>query len=137
MEKEQKEMAEELVEEVAQTHFPYGDLVKICRKCGHIQTLDKQIKSGIQITLLTNTQSFLHLECEKCDSGMELRFSECEAPIEEEVEDNTEHEVTAEDVVENPGEDLEEGEVIEIPSDSIIEETDEIVHQENDEAESV
>jgi hypothetical protein len=73
----------DIIEEISQEAFEYGDLQVICKKCGATQTLDKSIKNGIQITLLTNPNSFLFLKCDKCDSGMELRFVKGEAPVEE------------------------------------------------------
>ena len=83
--KDTKITQEELQEEMVNNAFEYGDLKIICRKCGHEQTIDTKVKGGIQVTLLTNRQSFLDLKCDKCDSHMVFKMVECEPPSDEEI----------------------------------------------------
>lgn len=109
--------ARELQAEIEDSSFDYGDLILKCHKCGREQIMDTKISNGIQITLLTNTKSFLKLKCDECDNYMELKFTETTPPEGEEKPETMSHEVTKEDVEINKGEDLKEGEEIEIPKE--------------------
>jgi formate dehydrogenase maturation protein FdhE len=55
--------------------FEWGDLVIKC-KCGHEQIIGKSIQHGLQLVLQTREDSFIQLECNKCNSYLKLHFIE-------------------------------------------------------------
>lgn len=93
-EQEVKDTIEKFEEEVAKSHFEYGDLVVVCGKCGSEQVMAENQVGGVQLNLLTNHKSRIELICDKCDSHMSIFFKESVNPpeaTEEEKEETDEN----------------------------------------------
>jgi hypothetical protein len=66
--------------EAEKKHFKYGDLVVYCHECGSTQVLARGIENGLQMTLLTNPDSFIELACDKCPAKMKMFFVRGQKP---------------------------------------------------------
>jgi len=54
--------------------FKYGDLVTECGQCGHIDTIDTYITSGIDIMLFNKHDSFFRVKCTNCGAEITVRL---------------------------------------------------------------
>jgi len=69
----------------------YCDLHIVCQKCGSDQTIGKGIEGGLQLIIVPQDDSFIQLNCDKCETSIRLLLVPGEAPAEEDfkVEDTT------------------------------------------------
>lgn len=69
----------------------YCDLHIVCQKCGSDQTIGKGIEGGLQLIIVPQEDSFIQLNCDKCETSIRLLLVPGEAPAEEDfkVEDTT------------------------------------------------
>lgn len=56
--------------------FKYGDLIVRCGKCGEEQLIEEMVTDGRAIYLFNQVDSYLKLNCPKCDISMEMRMVE-------------------------------------------------------------
>ena len=73
-------MEKKVKAEAKSKHFKYGDLVIYCKQCGHTQVLTRGIENGLQMTLLTNPDSYIELTCDQCPSRMKMYFVRGQKP---------------------------------------------------------
>lgn len=57
-------------------NFKYGDLIVKCGQCGDEQLIEEAVTDGRAIYLFNDTDSYLRLKCDKCETSMEMRMRE-------------------------------------------------------------
>lgn len=76
-EKTQEELKKEFEDKVRDHRtFAFGNLQLECGRCGHIETLELGVESGIQIVLPTTDKHELKMVCPKCRNFTRLYFTE-------------------------------------------------------------
>ena len=85
--KKKKNKKEAPVEPVPQPEpkINYCDLHIICQKCGSDQTIGKGIEGGLQLIIVPQEDSFVQLNCDKCETSIKLQLVPGEAPTEEDL----------------------------------------------------
>ena len=81
--KKKKKEAQPEPEPQPEPEIHYCDLHIICQKCGSDQTIGKGIEGGLQLIIVPQEDSFVQLNCDKCETSIRLLLVPGEAPIEE------------------------------------------------------
>ena len=79
--------------------FKYGDLIVKCHQCGGEEVIEELVTDGRAIYLFNREDSFVKLNCTKCDITMEMR-------IRPNVEANEKAEIEASDATAIKGKEL-------------------------------
>ena len=69
------------------TKFEYGDLQLHCSHCGHVETVEKGIKDGLQFVLPTTNEHKLKLACSKCGVSLLMNFKESDEDTKKEAKE--------------------------------------------------
>ena len=56
--------------------FDYGHLVQECNKCGHRETIERDVEGGIRIMLPTSDQHEWRMVCPRCNNVLRWFFVE-------------------------------------------------------------
>lgn len=56
--------------------FEYGHLIFECNRCSHRQTIEKDVRHGISISLPTTNKHVWTISCPKCKNTMKFFFLE-------------------------------------------------------------
>ena len=80
-----KKSKKQVVIEPAEPKINYCDLHIICQKCGRDQTIGKGLEGGLQIVIVPQEDSFVQLNCDKCDTSIKLQLILGEPPTSEDV----------------------------------------------------
>jgi transcription elongation factor Elf1 len=79
-----KNKKEPVIEEpIPEPKINYCDLHIVCQKCGSDQTIGKGIEGGLQLIIVPQEDSFVQLNCDKCETSIRLLLVPGEAPVEE------------------------------------------------------
>ena len=81
--KKKKKEAQPEPEPQPEPKINYCDLHIICQKCGSDQTIGKGIEGGLQLIIVPQEDSFVQLNCDKCETSIKLQLVPGEAPTEE------------------------------------------------------
>jgi hypothetical protein len=66
--------------------FKYGSLIIKCHQCGNEEIIEDLVTDGRAIYLFNHDDSFLKLECKKCDIMMEMSLKPSANAPEEEID---------------------------------------------------
>jgi hypothetical protein len=81
-----KNKKEPVIEEpIPEPKINYCDLHIVCQKCGSDQTIGKGIEGGLQLIIVPQEDSFVQLNCDKCETSIRLLLVPGEAPTEEDL----------------------------------------------------
>jgi len=67
--------------------FKYGDLIIKCHQCGNEEVIEELVTEGRAVYLFNNDDSFLKLECTKCNITMEMKLVRTTSPEKPDDED--------------------------------------------------
>ena len=86
-----KNKKEPVIEEpIPEPKINYCDLHIVCQKCGSDQTIGKGIEGGLQLIIVPQEDSFVQLNCDKCETSIRLLLVPGEAPTDNESNDSKE-----------------------------------------------